>query len=292
LLSRIDLDRCAEVIGRATPVWLVAAFVSCSSVHINSTFKWRGILTGMGTDGGWWSLLRIYTIGHFASAFLPGTVGGDVLRWRLAGPLVGSYLAAAGSILIQRFTGVTMLVMLAAAAVVVDPRLATRPVVLLVGSGLAIVALAWVIALNRRLAIAVTYRTRRRRVGRPLRTLYRLQRVLRTFPASSLVVALGWSFLFYAGVGLVVYFSCLAFEVRIGLVEAISVLVVVCLLTMLPISLGGLGLKQAGDVYMLGLAGVDPAQALVVSLLRQMIHYAYVLIGGLLFVSLPATERV
>jgi len=88
----------------------------------------------------------------------------------------------------------------------------------------------------------------------------------------------------------VVYFSCLAFGVSISLVEATSVLVVVCLLTMLPISLGGLGLKQAGDVYMLGLVGVDPAQALVISLLRQMIHYGYILIGGLFFVTWPSAS--
>lgn len=60
------------------------------------------------------------------------------------------------------FTGVTTLVVLAALAVVVDPRrLATPPVLVLVGSGLAIVAGAWAIALNRRLAASAMYQTRR-----------------------------------------------------------------------------------------------------------------------------------
>ena len=49
-------------------------------------------------------------------------------------------------------------------------------------------------------------------------------------------------------------------------------------------------MRQVGDVYMLGLMGVDPATALVASLLRQLINYFYSLVGGAFFMAWKGTE--
>ena len=43
------------------------------------------------------------------------------------------------------------------------------------------------------------------------------------------------------------------------------------------------GLRQAGDVYMFGVFGLDVEQALGISLVHQLINYGYVALGGILF---------
>ena len=47
-------------------------------------------------------LLKLYTIGYFASSFLPGVVGGDVVRWHLAGLEAGGRVRVAATIVAER----------------------------------------------------------------------------------------------------------------------------------------------------------------------------------------------
>jgi hypothetical protein len=66
----------------------------------------------------------------------------------------------------------------------------------------------------------------------------------------------------------------------LGFLEATSVAVLVCVLVLIPISVGGLGLRQAGDIYLLWLFGVDVSVALDISLLGQLTGYFFSLLGG------------
>ena len=79
------------------------------------------------------------------------------------------------------------------------------------------------------------------------------------------------------------YFVGQAFGIPLSLLEAATVQLLVGLLTGVPMSIGGLGLTQAGDVYVLGIFGSDAASALGISLVRQGIQYGYCGIGGILF---------
>ena len=286
LIHRIDLAQSWDAVRRAQPGWLVLAFAICSTAFITSSLKWHGLLLAMGIASRRWLLLRVYAIGYFAGSFLPGTVGGDAVRCKLIVRTAGGYLKAAASILIERVTGVIAMIGLALLAIAHDPvRLATPPVLALVGGGSAMLILGLVVASNRRIATVLMYRTRRWRVRRVTSALFRLHRIFRRFPRRPILTALGWSLLFYLGSGGLLYCSCRAFARPISLVEATSVIAVVCVLMLVPLSLGGLGLRQAGDVYMLGLIGIDPASALIISLLRQTINYGYTAIGGILFLS-------
>ena len=86
------------------------------------------------------------------------------------------------------------------------------------------------------------------------------------------------------------FLICKAFATQISLLQATAELWLISLLTLIPISLGGLGLAQAGDVYLLGILGVGAAQAFGISVMRQLITYSYVLIGGYMFVSMDGSS--
>jgi len=101
-----------------------------------------------------------------------------------------------------------------------------------------------------------------------------------------------YSFLFYLAAALTFFLICRAFGTHITLLEATSVQVLLCLLTLIPISLGGLGLAQAGDIYLLGVLGIDAATALGISLVRVLIQYGYALLGGILFIRLQGRLNI
>jgi uncharacterized protein (TIRG00374 family) len=284
ILQRVDLGECADSIRSAHHGWVLLGILACSTAFIISSFKWHDLLAALDVWVSRWALLRIYAIGHFASSFLPGTVGGDLLRCHLVRPTADGYLRVFASVLAERLTGVIAMVSLAVIAVAWDAqRLATLPVLSLVGVTVVLLFGGLVVSLNRRFATTVAYRARHGRFNWIFSRLYRLHRMLRLLPRASIGTALGWSVLFYLGSGLLLYCCCRAFSQPLTFVECVSTISVVCILMMIPVSLGGLGLRQAGDVYMLGLVGVDPAPALVISLLRQVINYFFALLGGVFF---------
>jgi uncharacterized protein (TIRG00374 family) len=265
---------------------LLAALLITSLALITSILKWDALLRSLKINAPKLRLLKIYTIGFFASAFLPGVMGGDVLRWHLTGKFTGQPLQVAATILVERATGVVGLVIMSiVAAGVVVPEFATVPVWILLGSMAASIVVGAALALNRRIGTVVTYRCRHSRLRSIVNSLHKLQRVLRRFSRRALFVALIWSFVFYISGGLALFCIAQAFGANLNLFEAITEQLLICSLTLIPISLGGLGLAQAGDIYLFSVVGVGAAQAFGISIMRQIIAYVYVLIGGLLFIT-------
>jgi uncharacterized protein (TIRG00374 family) len=154
-----------------------------------------------------------------------------------------------------------------------------------VGSIFVAVAGTLAVALNRRLGVAIAYRTRHLWLRRLSGPLYKLQRVIRTMSKDALRTALGWSVVFYVAAGIRTYVVCLAFGVDVSLLQVTTVQLIISLVTMVPITIGGLGTVQAADIYLFGLLGIDPATALAISLFRLLIYYFYAAIGGVLFVQ-------
>ncbi len=285
LFSRVDLGVFVDAIRGALGVLLVLAAVANSLLFIISAAKWDILLRALGVSASRRMLVEVYTIGFFVNAFLPSVVGGDVVRWQMAGRRTGERLKTAATILAERATGLVALLALSLPAAVFMLPSATLPmIVLAIVAAAAAIACGLYVALNRRLAIWLLIRTRRQRASRLARRVYRLHRALRRFPRKPLLTAVGFSVLFYMSAGLTFFLICRAFGVHISIVEAASVQVLVMLLIMIPISLGGLGLAQVGDVYLLGLLGVGAAEALGISVARLLIRYVYALVGSMLFV--------
>ncbi|HXH09755.1 MAG TPA: lysylphosphatidylglycerol synthase transmembrane domain-containing protein [Alphaproteobacteria bacterium] len=293
LLSRVDLSHYGAVLRQALGYWLAAAFLMYALPLVTSALKWGHLLRALRVLISTRLLLQLYAIGFFISSFLPGVVGGDVVRSYMAGQDVGGHVKVAATVVVERVTGVVALLLLCLLALLWDaPHLATLPTVALLGSISAALIVSLALGLNRRLALGLMYRTRRRRISRAIRPLYQLHNTLKHFPRRPLVVALGYSLLFYLQGALAFLMLCRAFGVQLSVVEAASVQVFRSLLLLIPISLGGLGLGQAGDVYLLGMLGVGGAHALGMSLARQAINYSYALLAGVCFIRWQSHPNV
>ena len=85
--------------------------------------------------------------------------------------------------------------------------------------------------------------------------------------------------------GTVLWMICEAFAASVSVVEALAEQLYISLLTMVPISLGGLGLAQAGDIYLFDALSVGAATAFGISIARKLIAYGYALIGAVFFLS-------
>jgi uncharacterized membrane protein YbhN (UPF0104 family) len=117
----VDWREAGATLSGADPAPVVAAFaVSVVGVLISAE-KWRDLLLRARVQITFRAAARLYWIGMFFSNFLPTSVGGDAVRLALT-PSKGRLARVAGSILVERLTG--LLVMLALCAI----GLSLRPV--------------------------------------------------------------------------------------------------------------------------------------------------------------------
>lgn len=296
LLIHLDVSAIAASIRSASvrePVivlLLLLSFLGGSFLIVISALKWRYLLRAVGFEVSRTFACRLYTMGHFASALLPGIVGGDVLRTYLASREAGvASSGVAATVIAERVAGVACLGLMAGIAVAVNPSSFASVPVLVVGGGVLAAILLFVFLVSSRWGWRKMHGRRLpdilRRAAGWIRSLQ--DRVLE-FSPTEVGVALGYSAVFYLTGGIVFYLVCLGFGLDVSVLEAVSVQLLTSLLTIIPISLGGLGLSQVGDVYLLGQLGVDYSPALAVSLVRQLIAYGYAAIGAGLYLRLEA----
>lgn len=279
-MARIDMASVADAIQKSFGGWFLAALAVGSSGLVISTLKWRDLLRAVGLTLPTWNLLKLYSVGSFASTFLPGAVGGDMVRWHLARRQTGAGMKVATTIVVERSTGAMILLVLSipAAVYLVPADFRFRMIALAGIAGLLMAGSLWLV-LSRALSHRLRDQVRRGRFRRVFEPLFRLQRSLRRFPRRPLLATMGYSALFYASSSLIFYLISVAFGAEITFLQAASVQILIMLLSLVPVSVGGLGLAQIGDVYLLGTLGVVATDALGMSLVRLFIRYAYALIG-------------
>jgi len=245
-----------------------------------STLRWQAILQPGSPP--WTYLFRLYLIGNFFSVFLPTSIGGDAVRAVGVGPAVGGKASALSSVILDRLFGVTALGMYLVLGAFLAPeslkglnqvrwtapRLAlvvTIVVVLMIGGVLAMrFSTRWA---GARAALAGA--------GRVVSQLITSPRRLATVLFLSLLVQatyiLAWMGL-AAGLGL---------SIPSG--EFLIAVPIVSLGAMLPVSFGGLGVREGAWLLLLAPLGIPSADIVVYSLLYFLAFVLVGVVGGALF---------
>src|SRR2546427_11304207 len=94
--------------------WLLAALLIYALNVIAATWRWRLLLGAQRVRVGARSLLGSYLVAGFFNNFLPGNIGGDVIRIGDTAKAAGSKTLAATIVLVDRAMGMMGLVLVAA----------------------------------------------------------------------------------------------------------------------------------------------------------------------------------
>jgi glycosyltransferase 2 family protein len=270
-----------EAVSRMTAVLYLGALAAFAAGHALGATKWRIMMAA--SIGGPRLSLRdtagCYGAGLFANLFLPTVVGGDVVRAGLATRALGRPEAVALGSIADRLIDFAALGLLIAGGVAFAGAELTgwaaplTAVVAVVAIGTA--ALLLPLALRR--PLTRWPRRLRRRAGRGLVALRRLTRAPRlALTALALSLSMQTAFILISawlggavGAGAPLW----AWFVAWPLAKAAG---------MLPVSVGGLGVRDAALAGLLVPFGVPMAVGLVASLAWQSVMIGGALLGGLL----------
>lgn len=261
--------------------WLLA-LAGFVAGHMIGLLKWRLLI-----DAGLslLSAMRCYFAGLFANLCLPSVVGGDLVRAGMAMRGSGDREAIILGSLLDRILDVSALLLIALAGALLargkldGPERAIFAGALLMLSSAMLGGLALVrLRAPRRLSLK-----RRRQIAR----LRRAARRLAKRPQLALAAI---------GLGLFIQMSFVLINALLGRACGIELPLSAWMLAwplakiaaLLPISLGGLGVREAALAVLIGQFGVPAALAVAVGLVWQTVLAAGGGLGGLLYLLLPS----
>jgi glycosyltransferase 2 family protein len=249
-----------------TLVFFFAALALTFAGFVLSAWRWQRVLLVFDVRVPLRTLLSYYLAGQFVGNLLPSTIGGDVLRVSRAGKTVGGDVAFA-SVAIERLTGFVALPLLTLIGIVVKPSLLdlSHTWVSVAIAGVTVVALLVVLFVAGHPDLAGRFESHEnwmRFVGAVHTGVVRLHHE----PAratSVLVAAVAYQLSVVAAVWCAVH--ALGVSVPDGAVLAF--VPAVAMAQVLPISLGGLGIREGLLVLLLHPLGVPTGKAIGVGLL-------------------------
>lgn len=285
LVVVLDAKQALATLANAQQDWVVAAFLLSVASVLLSAGKWHGLLRRGRVGVPFPLVARLYWIGCFFGNFLPTGVGGDAVRLALTPARQGATGRVAGSILIERLTGLLALVVLCIPGLLFYrlPNTALYHALLLLVVGLAVSIGLALLAPAFLARLAALARQRTSRAQGLLGQVERLAAVLaeQISDRSALANALLLSLPFYGLVLFAQYCLLQAVGADVAPIETALLGPLAALLALVPISVNGLGIAEAAFVAVYAAAGVPAEVALAAALLRRLVDLANSGLGGL-----------
>lgn len=293
LASQLRWQDVIRFFDSADPLIIVALLLFFPLDRAFMAWKWRLLVIAQGQHMPLWTAIRIYLGSSVAGLAVPlGGAGPDIARVALLRAEGMPGHLSVGTIIIERLAGlVGSLLMLGTAMVIALALLGPAwlqgfesAAELLLPIGLAMVVVAIAIgwygpALLRRFATS--------RLGQRLDLptyLGTLTSLLGKRGLMALSVVLAWIEQWASVIAF--YLTCVAFGVDIGFLACAAIVPLASILERLPISVGGIGLREAGIVLMAMPFGVSQADAFLVSLTTYSLYLlAIIPLSALFFVG-------
>ncbi len=284
LLGSIDLQTAGDRILAANPLALLGAISVFVIQSVVIVWRWQAVMRAMNSGLPFLKTLAITYMGLFFNQALPSSVGGDAVRIYKAYKSGMDLNSAINGVMLDRVATMLGLVLLVIVAV---PFFSNRlgpeetqwilPAVLLlaVGGVAGLVALMYLDNLPTRFS--------HYRVVHGLALLAADTRRVFLSPKYALSVLL-ISLIGHANVTFGIYLIAVALDIGISWVDCMVLMPPVLLMTTLPISIAGWGVREGAMVAMLALIGVPSEAALVLSILIGLAAVLTSLPGGLVWI--------
>jgi len=270
----IDIAAVAGQIAAADPLWLIVALLFAGAVLPMAALRWWLVSRAIDAAVTPRDAVSITAIGWFFNQTLPSTIGGDAVRVYLAYRTGLSKTGAVHGILLDRLMGLFVVLLLA--TLFLPPVLAGLDdsfqrwfLIAFVAAGYGGYLVLFLVSGG------FAGRLDRFQLGRLARALSRDARATLLTPSPGGVILL-LSLVLQIVQNASVYVIAVALGLHVSFFAVMAALPAVLLISSLPISLAGWGVREQSMVLALGAMAVAPADALAISVLLGL---SWVVIG-------------
>lgn len=266
--------------------YVAAALLVYVAAQLLSAYRWKVLLRPLQAPIGWGRVTALYYVGMFFNLFLPTMIGGDAVKLFYVSSETGGVTRGAVSILMDRNLGLMTLLLLALAVTVVFgielPRLPLLPLLSLLVAGF---LLANLLLFHGRTFDLLRRILGRWRVPRVFETIDTAHDALKTYRMNprAVILALVLSLLFDFALMYFNYLDALGIGHPVELKYFFAFIPIISVVSMLPITLYGLGLREYSVVFLFGQVGMPREAAVLLAILALIIPAIASLPGGIIY---------
>ena len=288
LFLEMDTSAFVERISQLSLWFVLFAWVYYAACQWVSAYRWQMFLAVKSIHVRLKTLFSFYMVGMFLNNFLPGAVGGDAVKAYDLYRHTDDGNISVASVFLERFTGLIALVVIAVVAALFGMQdiesdmifwsvwgtVAFLSVVIFLiwsGPGLSLIS-----GLMKMLLPAF--------IERRFSELYQAVHSYRAHGkvlVKAILISIVLQFLF----ALYYLLTAQALGIEVDLVYFLLFLPLITIVTMIPISFGGLGVREAMMVVLFAEVGVSSADIMSISLTVHVINTLLSLWGGAIFMT-------
>ncbi len=295
LFKQVDEKSMLEIVKHANKPILLAAFLIFLLSYILCLFRWSMLLKAVKI---FLPLKRVtisYSGAIFFNLFLPSTIGGDLMRSIDLATHTKCVKEVIATVFLDRLSGYVGLVLLALASLslgwwLINDASITLPFLIIIG----ILIVILLVLFNEAIYTKINKLLQSPNSGKIRELIRSLHQEIHVFRSHKKVILHNVILsIVIQAVGPLTFFAISkSLGLKVNLIYFFVFIPIIGAVTLLPISIGGLGLRDAMTVFFFAKAGVTKDLAFSMSL----INFAFILItgiiGGLVYVFTIRHRRI
>ena len=295
LFKNIDEKSFAQIIKNADKALLFLSFLVLFCGYVLGLFRWKMLLHAVNIRLPLKRVVTSYSAGVFFSLFLPSTIGGDFMRSVDLSVYTKKPKEVIATVFLDRLSGFIGLVILAIFSMFFGRKfLGDKSVVLSLAVIISILIISLLILFNKFLYSKINKLLKSPNAGDLREMITSLHEEIHVFRQKKAVainnIILSIAIQIILPVSF--YITALSLGIKISPVYFFIFLPIISAITLLPISIGGLGLRDATVIFFFAKAGLAKNIAFAMSLL----NFSFILIcgalGGLIYVLTVRHRRM
>ncbi len=293
--QHVDTQEVLKSIKNADKGLLLLALVIYFSAYILCLFRWDMLLKGAKIHLSLKRVIISFSGGVFFNALLPSSIGGDLVRSIDLATHTKKPREVVATVLLDRLSGYVGLVIVALLSLLFGWKLIHHKSVLLSIAIITGVLIAVLLVLfNRFLYSKINQLLHSPRAGKIRETIKNLHQEIHIFRHHKkiIVINLILSVLIQVIGPLTFYITALSLGIKINIIYFFIYLPIIGAITLLPISIGGLGLRENITKIFFVQAGVVDNAAVAMAILNTLFIFIYAGIGGLIYVLTIHHRRI
>lgn len=298
LLLKIDWQKVLENLSSANILLISAAALLNIVERFEMTYKWNLLIKVRNIYVRFWRLFWINSIGSFLGLFLPSSLGTDVVRGYYLMRNNSEKSVSITSVFVDRVLGVFSLLSMGVIAVFISEDLLAeynlRSIVIL----MFVLALVSVYIFQRSEVVLILEKIKQRTNLKWLvENVMKLHSSILAYKKFPKVLWISFIITLLVQITRVLtyYFIALSFDVKVSIVYFFLFVPLIMIVMMIPISIGGFGIREGTFVAFFTLVGMSINEAVVITFVNSFIDSIITLIlggGGYLFYKSPEGERI
>lgn len=287
LLHKIGIHKVATYIGTANIYWLGGALSLFTASHFLGSFQWKLLLSSESIQIPWKKIVSFYFVGLFFNNFLISGLGGDFFRMIDVRRYAKNGTGAVSTVFLDRFAGLFVLSAMS---------LLTAPLVLIreesrsyLEMPFAILVTGWIFVLfflfNKKFARPFAWLLKKiipEGITAKVREVYqKIHNFGRNKKLLFKIIII--SFVIQSARIMTHYLLGKSLGIRISPLYFFLIIPMVAIMASLPISLGGVGVREQSGVVLFGIVGVSALQAFSMEFLAYLVAVVSSIPGGIVF---------